>query len=1089
MQYVGLAISIGTTLYSLFSREKPKPIEGPRLGDLSVNSSARGAPLPRVWGSMRVTGNVIDGRKFEVKTEEEIGGGGKGGLFGGSEQTQITYSYYGDFAISLCEGPITAVRRIWLNNKLWYDVSDTATETALTLSAEHKKFFKLYTGSATQNPDPTLEAIHGAGNVPPYRHTAYLVFAALPLDVFGNAIPQVSVEVVISTASYGAITALPQSAGQYTTNAVQDPLTGRIFILENGAGVVDVYDSGLTLIKQIALPSGTSGGGTHPGNTPCYVSSTREIWVPYSTPNDVGNPYFWSGVAVIDPDALVLKTSFLVDMTGIGPSMYNPFLDHVLLWEFGLNGRVMVFTAGPVITGIYDNVYWPANPRFTIIIPQGLAGHVLMLEPHGLFAFAGAVGAAGNWLELWSALTYAKLYSFTGSGFTGNNCIAYDSIRQRLYWANTAVTTFYIIDLSGGGATVTTTVLPFRPSSGMTYLPAIDRIVIYDSAPVGKPLYVLFPDSLTVDFQRDGIAFGAFITPINGTSFVLLGDEKYKVPLVATQTQQGVLLSQIVTDLCAEVGLTGADINVSQLSDTVPGYIRAEPTEAAAIGPLMTCYLFDGVESDYILKFPKRGGSSIATLTEDKLAAHAYGESGPDPITIARVQEVELPNAVSVHYMALKYDYQPGTQIKKRTIGRSVNTTTVELPIALSNPSARRLANVLMDNAWTERTRYDCALAIDSIALDPADIITVNLDDGSSHVIRLVKVDFGTPSLLRLEGVAEDAANYTSDAEAQDDSIATQPFVPIGNTRLVLLDAPILQDSDNNAGFYYAIAGYQTGWDGAMLYKSIDGGGTYGALDAMVNAAAIGTASTALPTGPATIWDNGSTVTVFLTQGTLASDTEANVLAGKNAAFLGAHGRWELIQWQTATLNGDGSYTLSKLLRGRKGTEHALASHAIGDTFVALTRTTIDRAAMATSEIGLLRHFKGVSVGQNLQDAARQAFTNNAVGLECYSPVNIKGTRVASGDLTITWIRRTRADGEWRDAVDVVLFEDLERYDLEILNGSTVVRTWTDLTSASQVYTSAQQVTDFGSNQAAVSVKAYQKSSIVARGYPGSATV
>ncbi|MDQ3565723.1 MAG: hypothetical protein M3436_16965, partial [Pseudomonadota bacterium] len=64
-----------------------------------------------------------------------------------------------------------------------------------------------------------------------------------------------------------------------------------------------------------------------------------------------------------------------------------------------------------------------------------------------------------------------------------------------------------------------------------------------------------------------------------------------------------------------------------------------------------------------------------------------------------------------------------------------------------------------------------------------------------------------------------------------------------------------------------------------------------------------------------------------------------------------------------------------------------------------------------------------------------------------------------------------------------------ERYDLEILNGSTVVRTWTDLTSASQVYTSAQQVTDFGSNQAAVSVKAYQKSSIVARGYPGSATV
>ncbi|MGQ0594112.1 MAG: hypothetical protein ACT4QB_16140 [Gammaproteobacteria bacterium] len=52
-----------------------------------------------------------------------------------------------------------------------------------------------------------------------------------------------------------------------------------------------------------------------------------------------------------------------------------------------------------------------------------------------------------------------------------------------------------------------------------------------------------------------------------------------------------------------------------------------------------------------------------------------------------------------------------------------------------------------------------------------------------------------------------------------------------------------------------------------------------------------------------------------------------------------------------------------------------------------------------------------------------------------------------------------------------------------------MVRTVMSLTAATLVYSSADQVTDFGSNQGAVSVKVYQVSTDRARGFPGEATV
>ena len=72
--------------------------------------------------------------------------------------------------------------------------------------------------------------------------------------------------------------------------------------------------------------------------------------------------------------------------------------------------------------------------------------------------------------------------------------------------------------------------------------------------------------------------------------------------------------------------------------------------------------------------------------------------------------------------------------------------------------------------------------------------------------------------------------------------------------------------------------------------------------------------------------------------------------------------------------------------------------------------------------------------------------------------------------LAITWTRRTRVDGAWRDYVDVPVGEAAQSYEVEIMSGSTVKRTIA-ASSESATYTAAMQTTDFGSAQSAITVK------------------
>ena len=158
-------------------------IEGPRLADLDVMTSTEGAPIPRVYGRARLSGQVIWATDLEeAMTAQSASASDSGKGFGGGPKTTTnTYTYFANFAVGLCEGVIGRVGRIWADGKP-LDI------TGLTI--------RVHRGAEDQAPDGLIVAKEGAGNAPAYRGLAYVVFERLPLADFGNRIPQLSFEII-----------------------------------------------------------------------------------------------------------------------------------------------------------------------------------------------------------------------------------------------------------------------------------------------------------------------------------------------------------------------------------------------------------------------------------------------------------------------------------------------------------------------------------------------------------------------------------------------------------------------------------------------------------------------------------------------------------------------------------------------------------------------------------------------------------------------------------------------------------------------------------------------------------------------------
>lgn len=150
-------------------------VESGRVDRFRLTGAGEGDPVAQLFGRMRIAGHVIWATQFAETVQ--VTGGGKGGP---SRPKTREYSYSVSLAIGLCEGEITSVGRVWADG---------------VEIARDDLNMRVYRGTRDQLPDPKMEAVEGAGQVPAYRGTAYVVLEDLALEQFGNRVPQFTFEV------------------------------------------------------------------------------------------------------------------------------------------------------------------------------------------------------------------------------------------------------------------------------------------------------------------------------------------------------------------------------------------------------------------------------------------------------------------------------------------------------------------------------------------------------------------------------------------------------------------------------------------------------------------------------------------------------------------------------------------------------------------------------------------------------------------------------------------------------------------------------------------------------------------------------
>lgn len=1022
--------AIGSALGGVLDPPKGPTVSGPRLSDLSVQTSTYGVQIPRFYGTVPVFGNVlwIKGGKLDehVKKKKQGGKGGGGGT------TTKTYTYSGTFILGL-GGPIAGVRRIWCLDKLIYNAGSDDLETIIA-SNQAANAWTIYTGTDDQMPDPDYEADVGVGNAPALRGMSYIKFKDFQLADYNNSLQgaQFKVEVVTTGSNEGYSTAFGQCSSISGTNrgGVEFRNGGievlRIGLFKGAFGWVDGYyieRFNLDGTKLATIKKDYDIGQT--GATVTGVLNSASEFVATKS----GTPWLYrNGQAYVSAgSSLSFRSPFLKSGDTYYMVLFEPFNSLVQVQK-----RAVGLNPG---TGNRELILEGQNSAYSTTNPND--GVDLFLSPDG------------------SKLVMAR---DIGAGFS-------DGINP-----NVSVVVFDTATMSVLSTITPLTVVTGAHSRGIL---AVDgaSFVVLDY--VDHSVLLTYAGG-TVAGVAPGIS-GAPIDEIavrNGAIYKLTQPVEPDVYPLASIIEQEVSRSSLVSV---------ADIDTLSITAGVPGYRVSGGAIRAALEQPQGAYPFDVIQSGYKIKCVPRGQTSVATIPWEHLGANDSDEAG-DLITQSREMDSQLPAITAVSYLSSEREYATGEQIAQRINTAAVNRTDLELAMVLTDDKAAQVAEVLQGIAWLERTDFSITLPPIYLGLEPSDVVTVN-SKNAVYELRLTEINYTPDGRPECKAKPNRASLYISTATGGTGITPPGTIGLPGPSLVVELDIPLVDEVSQNAvGFVTAATGYTNGWPGAVLVRSADGGQTWEDLQAYTGKGGIGYALGILQASNGYLIDQGSLAVGFLS-GEPESITRDQLLTGYNYAAYGVNGRWEIVRFQTATLNPDNSYTLSGFVRGDKGTEWATGLHVAGDYFILLDDPDNAFIGTAVQTIGLARDYRAVTSGASVDDAENTSFTYNGVNLECLSPVSVRATRDGSGNLSATFTRRSRLGSTWwSSGVEAPVGETTQAYEIDVMSGLTVKRTIASATPAFS-YSAANQTTDFGSAQASITFRIYQLSEIVGRGY------
>jgi len=948
---------IGFTIGSAIGAPTQKQ-KGPRLEDLKVSGTEYGQTIPYCEGVIRTAGQVVwasDRREIATTTEQ----GGKGG---GVEST--TYTYEVDLLYLLTDNTISGVLRVWNNGKLIFTNLDDATFDSVEASNTSELWdrFTVYTGDATQMPDPTYEAAVTTAYASAYRGRGSVFIESLQLGGNGQ-IPNLTFEIA------------------------------------NGDGTV-TYAYAASLTDLWTVPNtGASGYATPfaPGELP-FINNASGATI--------------ANVYLHEDDSIVFRA------TGDGPTAESP----AAIASVGVSDD-------PCLCVTQPSMALSNQLRFGYPVTTRTYSYASKQARPYCFAVRGDVVVFSNRDDL-NLDKFSKAGGYpTASTVAGTYIIKQIALTSTRCYALTADdTTMYEFDVSDMSLLGS---YP-GPAAGDNKLNAImsnddDDLYCIRFDDLYKFNGVDWDAVATFD-ARIRVQGGSYSQPyMVGNSYFSFHYEGGAVDLLTradiryVSTPAVPTLEDVVSRLLIRSGLDASQFDVSALASITTPVRSMAVSQVTPIRTVLetlaSAYFFSCVLSDKLYFYPD-GGSSVATIDYADLGA-GENQAKDEPLELRMVNDLEIPAQIALSYSNVLNDYNVATEYSDRLLTSQGSTTTVGLPLGFRQTEAKAIADKTVQRTAAEIFTTTLDLLSQYTKLEPTDIVTVTDDDGSTYRLKLTKRTESV-GVLSFEAVLDNASVLVAAGTTSGDYSGTTEVTGLPDTLIEVIDGPLLRDADNRSpGVYVSAKGKKAGWPGCLVQMGYDGT-LFEEEGTIASSGVIGRCTTTLAG-----WSGGNrfdeinTVTVNVGLGVLSSVTRDQVLdSGANACKIGD----EVLQFRVATFVSTGVYTLSGLLRGRRGTEWAMADHAMAERFVLLSADSLRRVDLTASDIDAVRYFRGITLGRRVSTATTESLTYAGIDLKPFAPVNLRLVKTGESDPLFSsvalLVRGNGADGS-------IVFQDI----------------------------------------------------------------
>ena len=529
-----------------------------------------------------------------------------------------------------------------------------------------------------------------------------------------------------------------------------------------------------------------------------------------------------------------------------------------------------------------------------------------------------------------------------------------------------------------------------------------------------------------------------------------------------------VAIGDLIASIAARFGFV--DVDVANVEGLVDGFVLDRPMSARdALEKLLQSFAIDAVESDGKLKFRARRNLEQIVVAEIDLV-----EVGPDqPIfNRTRAQETEMAAAVRLTYAESGLDYRSATVSRAKLNSGSAREITVNVPAAIGQAQAQARVDVALEEAWAARETAQFILSPRFEAVEAGDVLRVG-----NGLWRVKSVASGVAR--KIEAAGHDPAVYEAPPANERLTATAAPSI-YGKPDAQIFDLAMVSSSGSAAPW---VAAQETPWPGTLALFKKTGASSFNFNHVLSQQATMGSTQTIWPAGNPHRIDYTKSLDVQLRFGALTSVTMDQLLGGANSAAIGdAATGFEIVQFLKAALIAPNTFRISGFLRGQAGSEaEMLPLRPIGQNFILLNGAVV-QPEMSLNEAGLEATWR---LGPAQFDYGNPAYleltyAGQLKSLRTLRPAQIK-MAAGAGGFNISWIRRTRIDGDLWELAEVPLGEATEQYRLEIYAGSTLKRSLI-LSGPNYFYSSADFTTDFGGSQAAVKLRIVQMSATTGAG-------